>query len=58
MASLVAGFHRVLRLDRAAWMAAGAKGRAIVIDQYRSDHFGDAYLSMIDELARSQVHHD
>jgi glycosyltransferase involved in cell wall biosynthesis len=53
MASLIAGFHRVLRLDRAAWVAAGAKGRAMVVDQYRSDHFGDAYLSMIDELARS-----
>lgn len=50
MASLIAGFHRVLRLDRAAWMAAGAKGRALVVDQYRSDLFGEAYLSMIDEL--------
>jgi hypothetical protein len=29
---------------------AGAKGRAIVVDQYRSDRFGDAYLRMIDEL--------
>jgi glycosyltransferase involved in cell wall biosynthesis len=52
MASLVAGFHRVLRMDHAAWMTAGAKGRAMVIDQYRSDHFGEAYLSMIDELTR------
>jgi glycosyltransferase involved in cell wall biosynthesis len=51
-ASLTAGFHRVLRLDREAWMAAGAKGRAMVVDRYRSDHFGDTYLSMIDELAR------
>ncbi|HEV3212020.1 MAG TPA: glycosyltransferase family 4 protein [Acidimicrobiales bacterium] len=51
MASLVAGLHRVLRMDRAAWAAAGAKGRAIVADQYRTDHFRDAYLRMIDELA-------
>jgi glycosyltransferase involved in cell wall biosynthesis len=51
MASLIAGFHRVLRLERAEWNAAGAKGRAIVEEQYRSDSFGDAYLRMIDELA-------
>jgi D-inositol-3-phosphate glycosyltransferase len=51
IASLIAGFHRVLRLNRTAWMEAGAKGRAIVVDQYRSDRFGDAYLRMIDELA-------
>jgi glycosyltransferase involved in cell wall biosynthesis len=51
MTSLIAGFHRVLRLDRAAWTTAGMKGRAIVVDQYRSDRFGDAYLRMIDELA-------
>lgn len=50
IASLIAGFHRVLRLNRAAWVEAGAKGRAIVVDQYRSDRFGDAYLRMIDEL--------
>lgn len=50
MASLIAGFHRVLRLDRSAWTTAGEKGRAIVVDQYRSDRFGDAYLRMIDEL--------
>lgn len=51
MASLVAGFHRVLRLDREAWALAGLKGREIVLDQYRSDRFGDAYLRMIEALA-------
>jgi len=50
MASLIAGFHRVLRLDAAAWATAGQKGRAIVVEQYRSDRFGDAYLRMIEEL--------
>jgi glycosyltransferase involved in cell wall biosynthesis len=50
MTSLIAGFHRVLRMDHAAWMTAGAKGREIVVDQYRSDRFGDAYLRTIDEL--------
>lgn len=51
MVSLIAGFHRVLRMDRDAWATAGAKGREIVVDQYRTDRFGDAYLRMIDELA-------
>lgn len=51
MSSLIAGLHRVLRMDPAEWAAAGAKGRAIVVDQYRTDRFGDAYLTMIDELA-------
>jgi D-inositol-3-phosphate glycosyltransferase len=50
-ASLIAGFHRVLRLNRTAWREAGVKGRALVVDQYRADRFGDAYLRMIAELA-------
>jgi glycosyltransferase involved in cell wall biosynthesis len=50
-ASLIAGLHRVLRLDDEARALVGKRGRELVAERYRSDLFGEAYLRMIEELA-------